>query len=68
MNLRTLIVLLGSNNTAIGHPSVAEVAEASVEYEELTCKQMSIKEIYTATENLRLSNIIGQGIAGTRQY
>ncbi|KAM0912138.1 hypothetical protein ACQ4PT_013012 [Festuca glaucescens] len=41
-----------------------EVAVASVEYEELTCKQMSIKEIYTATENLRLSNIIGQGIAG----
>ncbi|KAM0881338.1 hypothetical protein ACQ4PT_033019 [Festuca glaucescens] len=41
-----------------------EVAEASVEYEELTCKQMSIKEIYTATENLHLSNIIGQGIAG----
>jgi interleukin-1 receptor-associated kinase 1 len=49
----------------IAHPSIAEVAVASVEYEEATCKQMSIKEIYTATENLRLSNIIGQGIAGT---
>jgi hypothetical protein len=44
---------------------VAEVAVASVEYEEVTCKEMSIKEIYAATENLRLSNIIGQGIAGT---
>jgi hypothetical protein len=42
-----------------------EVAVASVEYEEVTCKEMSIKEIYAATENLRLSNIIGQGIAGT---
>uniref|UniRef100_A0ACD5URC1 Uncharacterized protein n=1 Tax=Avena sativa TaxID=4498 RepID=A0ACD5URC1_AVESA len=41
-----------------------EVAVASVEYEEVTCKEMSIKEIYAATENLRLSNIIGQGIAG----
>ncbi|KAF7016875.1 hypothetical protein CFC21_030395 [Triticum aestivum] len=41
-----------------------EVGTASVEYEEVTCKQMSVKEIYAATENLHLSNIIGQGIAG----
>ena len=59
-----LIVLLG-NNYAIVHCSVAEVAVTSVEYEEVICKQMSAKEIYAATENLRLSNIIGQGIAGT---
>lgn len=38
---------------------------ASLEYEETTCKPMSIKEIYTATENLSPSNVIGQGIAGT---
>ncbi|XP_020403863.2 putative serine/threonine-protein kinase [Zea mays] len=41
-----------------------EVALASLEYEETTCKPMSIKEIYTATENLSPSNVIGQGIAG----
>jgi len=44
---------------------LAEVAVASLEYEETTCKPMSIKEIYTATESLSPSNIIGQGIAGT---
>ncbi|OQU81736.1 hypothetical protein SORBI_3006G111400 [Sorghum bicolor] len=41
-----------------------EVAVTSLEYEETTCKPMSIKEIYTATESLSPSNIIGQGIAG----
>ncbi|TVU14121.1 hypothetical protein EJB05_37567, partial [Eragrostis curvula] len=41
-----------------------EVTFASLEYEETTCKQMSIKDIYTATENLSPSNVIGQGIAG----
>ena len=54
-----------SSSYAIVHLYIAEVGTASVEYEEVTCKQMSVKEIYAATENLHLSNIIGQGIAGT---
>ncbi|RLM73200.1 putative serine/threonine-protein kinase [Panicum miliaceum] len=41
-----------------------EVTLASLEYEETTCKPMSIKDIYTATENLSPTNVIGQGIAG----
>uniref|UniRef100_A0A0E0KRM4 Protein kinase domain-containing protein n=1 Tax=Oryza punctata TaxID=4537 RepID=A0A0E0KRM4_ORYPU len=41
-----------------------EVTAVSVEYEEVTCKQMCIKEIYDATENLNPLNVIGQGIAG----
>ncbi|KAK3141991.1 hypothetical protein QOZ80_4BG0340750 [Eleusine coracana subsp. coracana] len=41
-----------------------DVTFVSLEYEEATCKQMSIKDIYAATENLSPSNVIGQGIAG----
>nr|CAB3484787.1 unnamed protein product [Digitaria exilis] len=41
-----------------------EVTLASLEYEETICRPMSIKDIYTATENLSPSNVIGQGIAG----
>lgn len=41
-----------------------EVTAVSVEYEEVTCKQMCTKEIYDATENLSPLNVIGQGIAG----
>ncbi|XP_062185634.1 probable receptor-like protein kinase At2g42960 [Phragmites australis] len=41
-----------------------EFTVASLEYEETICKQISIKDIYTATEHLSPSNVIGQGIAG----
>ncbi|KAL6845845.1 hypothetical protein ACP4OV_024420 [Aristida adscensionis] len=41
-----------------------EFTVTSLEYEETICKQISIKDIYTATENLSPSNLIGQGIAG----
>jgi hypothetical protein len=49
------------------HHYLSEVIFASLEYEETTCKQMLVKDIYAATENLSPLNVIGQGIAGTCQ-
>lgn len=40
------------------------VSDESYYSEASTCRRLSLKEIYSATENLSMSNFIGQGIAG----
>ncbi|XP_020571178.1 putative serine/threonine-protein kinase [Phalaenopsis equestris] len=57
---RKSVKVLPKENPAIHSVSVSE----TLMLEENDCKQISIKEIYSATNNLHLHNFIGQGIAG----